>query len=158
MNNIRKIKNINIKSKLLRKERNLNQDSLNLEKEYLKPIEKVNYSNFDNKKPLNLINLMNATRKNNIISILSEYDEEHMEFGKNLSLDLFLKKYFIKHKSISLVDRSFIYDQVFNLMRNKLFLDVICSKKSKSSWVNRFESYYDKTFFLSQKENVKIPL
>ena len=161
MNSLKKIQNINIKSKILRKTRNISQDSLMLEKEYKYNKHDNNYynnTNLLNKKKVDISSLINATRKNHIISILTNYDKEHLDYGKNISLDLFLKKYFISHKSISLVDRSFIYEQVYYLMRNKLFLDVICSKKSKTSWVNRFESYYNKSYFLSQKENVKLPL
>lgn len=102
--------------------------------------------------------MLNATRKNHILSILDNYDKEHLEYGKNISLDFFMKKYFIKHKSINLGDRDFIYEQVYFLMRNKLLLDVISAKKHHITWLNRFECYYNKDFFLKQKENVNLPL
>lgn len=101
---------------------------------------------------------MNSFRKQHIIEILSEFDKAHLDFGNNISLDLFLKKYFISKKTISLVDRSFIYDQVYNLTRHKILLDVISSKKNKSNWLNRFEAFYNKTFFLEQRENANLPL
>lgn len=101
---------------------------------------------------------MNPLRKNHIIKALTEYDEQHLDYNNNISLDLYLKKYFINNKSISLVDRSFIYDQIYNLTRNRLLLDIIASNKSKLSWVNRFDAYYNKDFFLKQKKNVNLPL
>lgn len=111
------------------------------------------------KKPgKDISSFLNATRKHYIIDILDTFDKENLEFGNNVGLDYHIKKYFTKHKNITLNDRDFVYDQVYFLMRNKLLLDVIASRKHKITWLNRFEAYYNKEFFLSQKENVNLPL
>lgn len=152
-NNNNNTNNINIRyTHILIKKMSFFNFSLKKSNSISKIIKKTIYSIENDKKSLS------SLRKQHIIRILDEYDESHMKFGSNFSLDLFLKKYFISHKSICLEDRSFIYDQVYNLIRNRILLEVIASKRNKSSWINRFDAYYNYSYFYEQKKNMNIPL
>ena len=69
-----------------------------------------------NKSNMNFTKLMTNHRKTHIIDILNTYDTEHYQFGRNIPLDFYIKKYFLKHKYIKVQDREFIYEEVYNLM------------------------------------------
>lgn len=96
--------------------------------------------------------IISLPAKKHIVTILNDYE------GKNVPLDYHLRKYFNKHKLIP--EKDFISNQCYFLMRNKLLLDVISITQAKNeiTWEHRYNSYYNKTFFLKQKDNVNIPL
>lgn len=96
--------------------------------------------------------IISLPAKKHIINILNDYE------GKNIPLDYHLRKYFNKHKLIP--EKDFISNQCYFLMRNKLLLDVISITQAKNeiTWEHRYNAYYNKTFFLKQKDNVNIPL
>ena len=98
--------------------------------------------------------MMSNSRKGHIIRILEKFDNEHYEFGRNIPLDMLIRKYYLHNRTVSQTDRDFINDQVYNLMRNKGLLDFLT--KSKLNWQSRFETFYDRNFE-RQLDNVNIP-
>lgn len=104
------------------------------------------------KKKVDFGKIISMPAKKHIVNLLLEYE------NKNVPLDTHLRKYFSKHKMIP--EKEFISNQCYFLMRNKLLLDVISipSTKKEITWEQRYNSYYNKDFFLKQKDNVNIPL
>ncbi len=98
--------------------------------------------------------IMSTDRKGHILRILDSFDREHVEIGKNIPLDLHLRKYFLKFKFVKSEDREFIYDQVFNLIRFKGLIDFLT--KPPLNWFSRFDIFFDSNFEI-QKKNVNIP-
>lgn len=83
--------------------------------------------------------LMSTNRRGHILKILDTFDKEHIDYGKNTPLDLHIRTYYLKNKKINVIDREFINDQVYNLVRHKGLLDFLT--KSPISWEGRFESF-----------------
>lgn len=98
--------------------------------------------------------LMSHSRKNHIINLLESFDTEHLQFGRNIPLDMFIRKYYLQHKEVNNIDRDFINDNVYNLIRYKGLLDVLA--KGKTNWYNRFEAFYNEDFE-SQRDNLNLP-
>ncbi len=88
--------------------------------------------------------LMSSYRRGHVINLLEQFDREHLEFGRNIALDMHIRKYYLDNRSISSIDREFINDQVYNLIRYKGLLDFIT--KSALNWSNRFERIYEPDF------------
>ena len=88
--------------------------------------------------------LMSGYRRGHIINLLESFDNEHLEFGRNVPLDMHLRKYYLNNRQVSNIDREFINDQVYNLIRYKGLLDFLT--KSTLNWSNRFESLYHPDF------------
>ena len=98
--------------------------------------------------------LMSNNRRSHILGILETMDQEHLEFGRNIPLDLHMRKYYLKNREISSVDREFINDQVYNLMRYKGLLDFLT--RHPLNWRSRFETFYEPEFE-RQLENKNLP-
>lgn len=98
--------------------------------------------------------IMSNYRKNHIIKICENFDIEHLKVNNNIPLDLHLRKYFLSYKSISNIDREFISDQVYNLMRFKGLIDFLTPHNL--NWLNRFETFYSETFE-KQFNNINLP-
>mmetsp|Transcript_13132 Transcript_13132/g.13714 ORF Transcript_13132/g.13714 Transcript_13132/m.13714 type:complete len:462 (+) Transcript_13132:27-1412(+) len=105
-----------------------------------------------------LSQVMVGAKKSHILNILNTYETNSSAQGSNTSLDYFMKKYFISHKSIDYRDRDFIYEQVYFITRNKLFLDVISGNKLAINWNSRMDSYMNRDYFLTQRQNINLPL
>ncbi len=88
--------------------------------------------------------IMSNKRKNHIIEILEGLDHDHLEYGSNIPLDLHLRKYYLNNKEVASVDREFINDQVYNLMRYRGLLDFLA--KTPLNWHSRWETFYDPGF------------
>ena len=63
---------------------------------------------------------MSNNRRSHIIKLLETFDHEHLEYGRNIPLDVHTRKYFIFNKDVSNIDREFICDQVYNLISNTI--------------------------------------
>lgn len=98
--------------------------------------------------------LMSTYRRGHIINILETFDQEHLEYGRNVPLDLHLRKYYLSNRSIITTDRDFINDQVYNLIRYKGLLDFLT--KSPLNWSSRFERIYEPDFE-KQLDNANLP-
>ena len=61
-----------------------------------------------------------------------------------MTLDSIVRNYFKKHKSLETNEKSIIYENVYDLVRYKTYLDVISPKPL--SWDGRFETFYSKKF------------
>jgi hypothetical protein len=99
-------------------------------------------------------NPLSKYRQGHILKILESFDKEHAVFGNNVPIDLHLRKYFLKDKSVTNIDREYIHNQVCGIMRYRTLLD-FCSK-SPLNWINRMEFYYSDKFE-KQLDNVNLP-
>jgi len=98
--------------------------------------------------------LMTNKRKNHIISILEDLDHEHLEFGRNIPLDLHIRKYYLQNKEVTPPGREFINDQVYNLVRYRGLLDFL--SKPPLNWHSRVETMYEPKF-QEQMDNPNLP-
>jgi hypothetical protein len=99
-------------------------------------------------------NVLTKYRQNHMIRILETLDKEHSEFGNNIPIDLHLRKYFLKNKSVTNIDREFIFNEVCNVIRYRTLLD-FCTK-GPLTWLNRIEYFYSPQFE-KQTDNVNLP-
>lgn len=93
-------------------------------------------------------------RKSHIINILETFESDHMEPGRNIPLDMHIRKYYLKNKSITNIDREFINEQVYSLIKYKGLLDFLT--RGKIDWNKRIDVFYEPDFE-SQKKNVNLP-
>lgn len=89
---------------------------------------------------------LNATRKGYVIDILNKFDEEHTNNpGKNMTLDLYLRYYFLQYKkTLEKEDREAIVDYVYYLMMYKGYLNAICTKPM--TWESRLGAFRSDSF------------
>lgn len=98
--------------------------------------------------------VMTTYRRGHIINILETFDQEHLEYGKNVPLDMHIRKYYLSNRQVSNIDREFINDQVYNLIRYKGLLDFLTRKPL--NWHSRFDRLYEPDF-TKQMDNVNLP-
>jgi hypothetical protein len=98
--------------------------------------------------------IMTNNRKSHILKILETYDQEHYEFGRNVQIDFHIRKYYLHNKQLSSIDREFINDQVYTMVKYKGLLDFL--SQSPLNWRSRFETMYDGDFE-NQIENKNLP-
>jgi hypothetical protein len=98
--------------------------------------------------------LLTSKRRSHIIKILEQFDTEHMKLGRNIPLDLHIRKYYLQNRTVTVPDREFINNQVYNLIRYKGLLDFL--SKPPLNWHSRLEAIYDPDFEL-QLENQNLP-
>lgn len=75
-------------------------------------------------------------RDHHLISLLQEYDAQH------LPLDLYMSNYFRAHKALGPKDRASIAETIYGMVRWQSLLDYLC--QSPPTWEQRLELY--KTF------------
>lgn len=94
---------------------------------------------------------LNASRKGYVLDILTKFDEEHTNNpGKNLTLDLYLRFYFLQYKKLlDATEREAIVDYVYYLLMYKGYLNAICTKPM--TWESRFKAFTSDVF--SQHQN-----
>ena len=66
---------------------------------------------------------INKFVRSHISKILTEYEIEIFKNNTSTALDNFLRMYFKKNKSLGSKDRALIQDNVYNLIRYKVYLD-----------------------------------
>jgi hypothetical protein len=93
-------------------------------------------------------------RKNHIVKILETFDKEHIGYGKNVPIDIHLRKYFLSYKTVSNIDREYIYNQINNLIRYRTLLDFVL--KEPLTWEKRLDFYFSDKFD-KQLDNVNLP-
>ena len=98
--------------------------------------------------------ILTKYRQGHMLKILESFDREHAEFGNNIPIDLHLRKYFLKNKSVTNIDREFINNEINNLIRYRTLLD-FCTK-APLSWLGRMDYFYSESF-PKQLENVNLP-
>ena len=98
--------------------------------------------------------LLTNKRKTQIIKILETFDQEHMQMGRNIPLDLNIRKYYLTNRSVTVPDREFINDQVYNLIRYRGLLDFLT--KPPLNWHSRLDALYEPNF-TNQFENENLP-
>ena len=94
-------------------------------------------------------------RRSHIIKILETFDKEHLGYGKNVPIDLHVRKYFLSNKTVSNIDREFINSQICNLIRYKTLLDFVV--REPVTWNSRLDYFFSKNFE-QQMDNVNLPL
>jgi hypothetical protein len=99
-------------------------------------------------------NLLTKYRQGHMLKILDSFDKEHTEFGNNIPIDLHLRKYFLKNKSVTNIDREFVYNEVCHIIRYRTLLD-FCTK-APISWPSRMDFFYSESFS-KQLNNVNLP-
>ena len=98
--------------------------------------------------------LLSSKRKSHIINILESFDKEHLELGRNIPLDLHVRKYYLNNRDLSTIDRDFIVDQVYSLIKYKGLLDFL--SKPHLNWHTRMDAMYDSDFE-KQQYNENLP-
>jgi 16S rRNA (cytosine967-C5)-methyltransferase len=86
---------------------------------------------------------MNWYRRDHIIKLLNSFNYES-------PLDLFLRQYFLKNKSIGSHDRKFIADSVYDMIRYNTYLEYRC--KQTKSWNAKLDIYSDNNFKPDMRE------
>lgn len=76
--------------------------------------------------------------RRHISKLLNTYEVELKNSSNQAALDVHCRKYFKENKNIGGQDRKQIYDHVYKLVRNKIFLDVISPKPL--SWEGRLDT------------------
>jgi 16S rRNA (cytosine967-C5)-methyltransferase len=98
--------------------------------------------------------IMTNYRKGHILNILDSFDSEHLDVNRNTPLDFHMRRYYLKNKTVTNIDREFINDQVYNLIRYRGLLDFL--GRSPLTWETRFDAFYN-TNFEKQLQNVNLP-
>jgi hypothetical protein len=98
--------------------------------------------------------IMTNNRKGHILKILETYDQEHYEYGRNIPIDYQVRKYYLQNKQVASIDREFINDQVYSMIKYKGLLDFLTP--SPLNWRSRFETMYDSDFE-KQLDNKNLP-
>jgi hypothetical protein len=99
-------------------------------------------------------NILSRYRQGHMLKILETFDREHSEFGNNVPIDLHLRKYFLKNKSVTNIDREFVNNEICNMIRYRTLLD-FCTKPPVT-WHTRMDYFYSDNFE-KQLTNVNLP-
>ena len=108
------------------------------------------------KNELTRLNFYKMNNKQIIIELLKEYDK-HFNEPKSYSLDFFLRNSFKGRKSMKEKEKTFIYENIYDIVRNKILLETITMKKEKASSWNEIVDFFFKREHLRQMSNVNLP-
>ncbi|KRX04227.1 hypothetical protein PPERSA_11351 [Pseudocohnilembus persalinus] len=94
--------------------------------------------------------------KNQISKVLNEFDRELVNRNQQYPLDLHLRTFFKQHKSIGSKDRKLISENVYQLVRNQIYLDTISPKPL--SWDGKIETMLSQRFHTMKANKSLLPL